>query len=238
MVNLVLPAKYAGALFEIADKAGIITEVRDELVFIKEALDKDEKFRAVINHPGINRQEKKEITDSIFKGQVSAVTLNFLKFLIDKKREGLFGPICGIFSEKADEHLGIRKITIETAYRLDDNEKEKIVKKLENASKKKIKVDARVNAGILGGIIIRDRMKLIDASVVQFLNTLKKDLHAAKAVRARRKAVKKKAGKKKKTVKKKSVKKKKKRAGEKKIKPAGKKKAKKKAAKKKRPKKK
>ena len=226
MINQVLPAKYAGALFEIADKAGVIKEVRDELVFIKEALAGDKKFRAVLNHPGISRKEKKEVIEDVFGDKVSAVTLNFLRFLIDKKREGLLGPVCGIFSEKADEHLGIKKIIIETAYRLDDREKEKIVKKLEIASQKKIKVDARVNAGILGGIIIRDRMKLIDASVVQFLNALKKDLRAVKAVKPKKKKgkKKKKAVKKKRAVKKKAVKKKKKQVPKKKSVPAKKKK--------------
>jgi len=188
MVNLVLPSKYAEALFEIAKDAGITEKVREEIIVISKVFDANKKLKAIMNHPGISREEKKNMIRQIFGEQISKTTVNFMLFLIDKKRERLFEAICDVFVEKVEEEMGVRKITIETAYKLEPAEKDRLVRQLESAMKKKLKVDARVNAGMLGGIIIRERMKLIDASVIQFLNTLKSRLHNVKVSKPKQKA--------------------------------------------------
>jgi F-type H+-transporting ATPase subunit delta len=206
MANLVLPSKYAEALFELAKEKGKLTLVRDELAAVKKILDGNERLKDIVFHPGINKEEKKHIVAKIFGGQLSKTTLNFLMLVIDKKRERLIGQICEIFAEKVDAEQGIKKITIETAYPLDAAEKEKLTGQLERVMKAKLVVDARVNAGMLGGIIIKERMRLIDASVIQFLKSMRADLHAVKAVKVKKitakktvlKAAKKKPAKKKK----------------------------------------
>lgn len=183
MANLVLPSKYAEALFELAKAAGNLTRVKDELLAVKKVLDGNERLRDILFHPGINKDEKKEMISQIFGARLSKTVLDFLMLLIDKKRESLIAQICDIFSDKVDDEQGIKKITIETAYPLDSSEKDRLVGQLEHAMKAKLVVDTKVNEGLLGGIIIRERMRLIDASVVQFLRTLRTKLHGVKAVK-------------------------------------------------------
>jgi F-type H+-transporting ATPase subunit delta len=209
MANLVLPSKYAEALFELAREAGSLSLVKEELVAVKKVLDGNERLKDIVFHPGINKDEKKQIMLQVFGTQLSKTTMNFLMLIIDKKRERIIGQICEIFAEKADDAQGIKKITVETAYPLDPGEKEKLTGQLERAMKAKLVVDARVNAGMLGGIIIKERMRLIDASVIQFLKSLKTKLHATKALKTAKPAVKKTVKKTaKKDVKKKPIKKK------------------------------
>jgi F-type H+-transporting ATPase subunit delta len=184
MANLVLPSKYAEALFELAKAANNLTLVKEELVAVKKVLDGNERLKDIVFHPGINKDEKKQFMLQVFGTQLSKTTMNFLMLIIDKKRERIISQVCEIFSEKVDEAQGIKKITVETAYPLDPAEKEKLKGQLEHAMKAKLVMDARVNAGMLGGIIIKERMRLIDASVVQFLKSLKTKLHATKAVKA------------------------------------------------------
>jgi F-type H+-transporting ATPase subunit delta len=183
MANLVLPSKYAEALFELARDAGSLAQVKDELLAVKKVLDGNERLKDIIFHPGINKDEKKQIMNQIFGARLSRTIMNFLKLVIDKKRERILAQICGIFADKVEESQGIRKITIETAYPMDSFEKDRLVGQLERAMKAKLVVDTKVNAGMLGGIIIKERMRLIDASVAQFLHSLRTKLHAARAVR-------------------------------------------------------
>lgn len=191
MANQVLPSKYAEALFELARDAGTLTQVKEELLAVKKVLDGNERLKDVVFHPGINKEEKKAVISEIFASKLSKMVMNFLMLIVDKKRERLIAQICTIFAEKVDDEQGIKKITIETAYPLDPAEKAKLTGQLEHAMKAKLVVDARVNEGMLGGIIIKERMRLIDASVVQFLRSLKTKLHAAKALKAPKAAVKK-----------------------------------------------
>jgi F-type H+-transporting ATPase subunit delta len=183
MANLVLPSKYAEALFELAKAAGNLTQVKDELLAVKKVLDGNERLKDILFHPGINKDEKKQMIGQIFGARLSKTVLDFLMLLIDKIWESLIAQICDIFSDKVDDEQGIKKITIETAYPLDSSEKDRLVNQLEHAMKAKLVVDARVNEGLLGGIIIKERMRLIDASVVQFLRTLRTKLHNVKAVK-------------------------------------------------------
>ncbi len=183
MADLVLPTKYAEALFELVKEAGTLTQVKEELLAVRKVLNGNERLKDIVFHPGINKDEKKLVIKQIFGAQLSKVTMNFLMLLVDKKRERMISRICGIFADKVDDAQGIKKITIETAYPLDSTEKTRLVGQLEHAMKAKLVVDTRVNAGMLGGIIIKERMRLIDASVVQFLKSLKTKLHSVKAVK-------------------------------------------------------
>ena len=84
------------------------------------------------------------------------------------------------FLSKFDEASGFKKITIETAFPLEEKEKAKLISQLEKAMDKKLIVDTKVNPEILGGIIIRERMKQIDASVLQFLRSMRGEMAGAK----------------------------------------------------------
>jgi hypothetical protein len=108
MANLVLPSKYAEALFELAKEAGKLTLIKDELVAVKKVLDGNERLKDIIFHPGINKEEKKQILARVFGAQLSKTTMNFLMLVIDKKRERLIGQICE-FCGKSGRGAGSKK---------------------------------------------------------------------------------------------------------------------------------
>lgn len=188
MANQVLPGRYAQALFEVAKKNDILSGVAGDLSAIAEALTGAGQFSKVLNHPGISRDEKKSLIKKIFGDKVFAVTLNFLYLLIDKKREKLLPEICAAFAEMAEETSGTKTIIVETASPLDHEEKEELGRRLEKVFKSKLKMDARVNEGLLGGIIIRDKMRMIDASVSHFLKSMKTKLRETKAAKVKKAA--------------------------------------------------
>jgi F-type H+-transporting ATPase subunit delta len=204
MANLVLPSKYALALYNAAIESNSLNAVTEELRSIKNIIDTTPRFKQVLFHPGISKSEKAELVTNVFGEKVTKLSLRLMLLLIEKKRESIFNDICGIFFGKVEEASGLKRITIETAFPLEQEEKAKLIAKLEKAMNKKLTVDTKVNPEMLGGIIIRERMKQIDASVFQFLRSMKTRLNSVKAVGVKKQAVKKAA---KKTAAKKAVKK-------------------------------
>ncbi len=198
MANLVLPSKYAQAVFLIAREKNILEQTKEELNILKEILNKNILLKKIIFHPGISKEEKKKIVVNLFSAYVSGFVVNFLKLLIDKKRERLIDDIIDIFSEKVDEYKGIKKVVVETAYPLADNTKEKLLKKLKRIMNSEIVLKTLTREDMLGGIIIRDKLHLIDASVNQFLNSMRNKLIETRVANYKRKI--------KKTIKKKTVK--------------------------------
>lgn len=191
MANTVLPSKYAEALFEAAQESNSLNAVTEELRSIRNIMDLNPELKKILFHPGIGKAEKKEMIKSLFGEKVSKLSLRLLMLLVEKKREALFADICGIFFRKIDDLSGLKKITIETAFPLEEEEKAKLVAKLEKAMDKKLVVDAKVNPSILGGIIIKERMKQMDLSVIQFLRSIRQDLTVMRVVKEKKTMVKK-----------------------------------------------
>ena len=196
MANMVLPSKYAEALYKAAEETNSLNAVTEELRSIKGVIDTNPQLKSILFHPGISKLEKKEMIKQLFGEKVTKLSLRLLMLLVEKKREAIFSDICGIFFQKMDDLSGLKKITIETAFPLEEEEKAKLIAKLEKAMDKKLIVDAKVNPSILGGIIIKERMKQIDASVIHFLRSMRQDLMSAKVVKEKKVVVKKPAVKK------------------------------------------
>ena len=150
----------------------------EELRSISDIFNSNQQLKKILFHPGIGKTDKKDMLKALFGDKITKLTLRLLLLLVEKKRETIFNDICGAFFQKVDDLSGLKKITIETAYQLEEKEKENLIAKLEKAMDKKLVVDTKVNPAILGGIIIKERMKQMDASVIQFLRSMKNDLSA------------------------------------------------------------
>lgn len=197
MANLVLPTKYADALFLLAKEKNILQKTKEELNIIKDILNNNISLKSVIFHPGISKDEKKKIFIELFSRYISDFVIKFFKLLIDKKRERLTDDIINIFSEKVDEYNNIRKVIVETAYPLEPEKKEKLLNQLNKIMKAKVILNSITRDDMLGGIIIRDRLHLIDASVNQFLNSMKNKLKETKIIGIKKQSKTKKSKKKK-----------------------------------------
>lgn len=176
MINTTLPAKYAEALFQAAENLNQIEKVREDLELVKDAAASSREFAAILGHPGVSKASKRAVVAGEFKEKISRLALNFICLLIDKKRESLLESVYSLYAQKADELSGIKRVQVKTAYELSAAEEIKVLQQLESTFKKKVRMDARVDKGILGGIIVRDNMTLIDASVRQYLDSMKKEL--------------------------------------------------------------
>ncbi|MEI7641126.1 MAG: ATP synthase F1 subunit delta [bacterium] len=182
MANLTLPVKYAQAFLNLVKSKAALGTAKEELTQIKLALQTNKKLAGIFYHPGINREEKKNILKEIYKNTVSQRTLNLLQLLIDKKREMIFNDFVNVFSDMVDVKMGIKKVTIATAFKMADKEKETLISKLEKAMHTKLQVKTEIDSDMLGGIIIKDRFTQLDGSIRQFLKALRQDLYAAKPI--------------------------------------------------------
>ncbi len=198
MKNTTLPSKYAEALFKAAKEQSVIEKVKQDLEAINEFIDGSPELTKVMNHPGINRATKCAVIRSQFGDTICRLAKNFVFMLIDRKRENILKDVSKIYSEKVDEYFGIKSVEVKTVFELSDKEQKQLTQKLEKVFNKKIKLSAKTDEGIMGGVIIRDKMTLIDASVRQYLDTMKRILKEKKVLR-KKNADKKKTIKKKKT---------------------------------------
>ncbi len=181
MSDFSVSTRYAKALWELAEQENSFEQVAKDVDFVLNTFKDSKDLRNVISSPVISPEKKNDVLDAIFGDKISPAGLKFLKFIVLKNREEIFGSILERFSEIRDEKFGILRVEIITAYEMEENQKKAIEGKLSDYSGKKIEAKYIVDKSIIGGFLVKTKDTVIDASVKNQLILLRKTLREEKA---------------------------------------------------------
>ena len=95
MTELALAKKYARALFEVSEKVPLGNEssIYNDLKYILSCIYSNEKLKNIWFDKRISKVDKKAMLNKILEKKTLNVSVKFLEFIIDKKREGIFKEI-------------------------------------------------------------------------------------------------------------------------------------------------
>ena len=162
---------YSQALFDICLEQGSLEEVKGDLEGLGELMEADELFIGVMVSPYFSGEQKKVLTQKVFAGKLSVLTLNFLAAMISHSRMTFLPQVIGEYVrlyKKHHNYLDIH-ITVSRTMRLDE------VQALEAVLKgvvpcERMTLGVSVDESIIGGIIIRYNDVIIDNSIRRRLN--------------------------------------------------------------------
>ena len=166
--------RYAQAVFEIALESNKLKEWQSNLGKIAQ-LTRDAEFTALVENPKIPFEAKEKLVREIL-GKINPMALNLVYLLIAKGKLKDAGQIADEYERLLNEHYGIKSAEVTTAIAIDDTEREKLSHHLEAIVGKKVNVKIQVNPDIIGGFIARIDDSLIDGSIRNKLEMLKKNL--------------------------------------------------------------
>jgi len=176
MLNIQLAAKYATAIFEIAnDEKNLdgydkdLGKVRADVFAVPEAV----KF---FQNPLVPQQAKKDLLTRAVGKEVSSTVMNFLMLLVDKKRIGVFNEIYDIFTNLKNKAQGVLIADVTSAFPLTKKQQDALTKKLTTLTGRKIQIRPHKDSSILGGLILKIGDKRIDGSAAGRLRALKNSL--------------------------------------------------------------
>lgn len=167
---------YAQALYDVGLEKSCIDKFLNELNFIKDVFKENEELFRLYKTPKINKEEKKIITDNVFKNNVSDEILNFIKILLDKRRINNFNEIASSFEKMANEHYGIVEAIVESVIALDEKTLKRLEENLSSKTGKKIKLKNSINPLIMGGLRVRVGDKVFDDTIKNRLDNLSEQL--------------------------------------------------------------
>ena len=174
MSAMISVKRYAQAVFEIALEANKLKEWQSDLTKIAKLVG-DEEFIALAENPKVPFNLKTQLVQEKM-GKTSPMVLNLVNLLISKGKLKTAGQILEEYNRLLNQHYGIKSAEVTTAIPLDGAEKEKLGNNLEALVGKKVSMKVHVNPDILGGFIARIDDSLIDGSVRNRLELLKKKL--------------------------------------------------------------
>jgi F-type H+-transporting ATPase subunit delta len=166
--------RYARAFFEIAGSEKRYEEFYYELGRFSAVLKENKSLSEFLSNPIFAQPDKKTVVESVLeKMDISPLTANFLKLLVDKRRIGIISEIEGCYRELMDGALKKVRVTVKTAFPLSGDLSGRLQKGLEGLTGKKVEMTVLEEPSLLGGIVVRVGDTLYDGSIRAQLNNIR-----------------------------------------------------------------
>ncbi|RCX14319.1 ATP synthase F1 subcomplex delta subunit [Anaerobacterium chartisolvens] len=166
--------RYAEALINIAEEQKAIEEYKQDLSSIAYVFEKNDSMREFLKNPEIKAKIKKNTVKKIFSESVKGHLVDFLMLLLDKGRIGLLSGICSEFEVLADKKENILRIIIASPQEPEKKQIDSLCEKyriMYNAHS--VKASVEIDAGLIGGLRVIIRDKVMDGSIAGRLEGLK-----------------------------------------------------------------
>jgi F-type H+-transporting ATPase subunit delta len=164
---------YARALFEVALEQAKLDELREQLGQFADALDANRDLAVFFFSPYFSTTEKQHALGGLLDGADEAL-LNFLRLLIDNHRMPVIFRIRHEYERLWDEEHKTLPVEITSAIALDEHTTESLGKTIGERAGRTVTLAARVDPDIIGGIIIRVGNSILDASIRNRLEQLRR----------------------------------------------------------------
>jgi F-type H+-transporting ATPase subunit delta len=174
LIGSSIAKRYAKAFFEIAGEENKYEQYYNELRQFSNLLAQNEDLLEFLDNPVFSQVEKKAVTDTILqKLNLSLITNNFLKVLVDKQRIGILAEIDACYRDMMDEILKKARVTVKTAFPLSAELQDKLKGRLEQMTGKNIEIAVSEDPSLLGGVVVSVGDTLHDGSIRTQLNKIR-----------------------------------------------------------------
>ena len=169
---------YARALFEAAKDDGVLDRVHDELGQFADALDEDRNLQVFLFSPYFSSEEKKDGIRRIVSDADERL-LNFLELLAERHRMPALFRIRRIFQDLWADENKLLPVTVTSATELDTGLVDDIGKRIEEQTGRRVELSSNVDPDVLGGLMVRVGNMVLDATVRNRLEQLRKQVAQA-----------------------------------------------------------
>jgi F-type H+-transporting ATPase subunit delta len=164
---------YAEALHRAAAEADRVAEIDRDLREFLESLAENRRALATLLNPQLPADSRNRIIAGMMKG-ADPLASNAVMLLSGNGRLSMIADVVAAFAEMAARLERILDVEVTTAVPLDAAQTETIERQVEKATGLKARIDAHVDPSIIGGLVLRARGVLLDASVRRELDEIRR----------------------------------------------------------------
>ncbi|MCA9270552.1 MAG: ATP synthase F1 subunit delta, partial [Planctomycetales bacterium] len=163
-------AEYAKALLSATEKSGSSTETLEQLEsIVHDVVAKQPKFAAALSSPRFALEHKLRLVEQAFGGRVLPELLQFFKVLARHGRLNALRPISRAFRKLYNEAHARVEVVVTTAEPLPSDLRDRLIATLTQKVGKEIDLVQRIDADVLGGMVVRMGDTVYDASLANRL---------------------------------------------------------------------
>lgn len=172
--------RYVKALFDIASKDNVLAQVEADLKSLGSALAESAELRDFLANPLLDRkQHAAALTAILGKIKAQKLTVDFIANLATQKRLGVLAEIISLFAEWAEKSRGEATAEVTSAAPLSDADTKALKDALAKVYGKKINLQLKQDASLLGGMVVKIGSIQLDSSLAGKLDRLQQSLKAA-----------------------------------------------------------
>ncbi len=167
--------RYAQAVFELALENRELEKWFDDLTLLSDSVSNQE-FLDFLSQPRVTSEEKIRVVRDALGDSVGPLALNLMSLLATKNIAHILPGITDQYQELLDAQQGIERAEAVTAIPLDDDEQRRVTQMLSAMSGRDVRLTTRIDAEILGGMIIRIGDRVMDGSTRSRLQAMRREL--------------------------------------------------------------
>jgi F-type H+-transporting ATPase subunit delta len=172
--------RYANALFELAREEDALDQVEDDLNRFAQALDAVPDLDRLVKSPVFSAEEQSQAIAAILEQmKIDGLTANFLKLITKNRRLFASPDMIKAFRLALARHRGQTSAEVISAVALEEGQVRALQSGLKAALHKDVQLDQKVDATLLGGLVVKVGSRMVDSSLRTKLTRLK---HAMKEV--------------------------------------------------------
>jgi F-type H+-transporting ATPase subunit delta len=169
---------YARSLFEVAKERDVLDDVHEQLGEFADALNRHRELAVFFFSPYFSTDEKKDGLKRALTGADPAFE-NFVEALIERHRMPVIFRIRARFEELWDDEKQLLPVEVTSSVELDKGTVDSIGDRIGEQTGRKVELSSKVDPEILGGIVLRVGNSVLDASIRNRLNQLRKQVAQA-----------------------------------------------------------
>ena len=183
MINARIARRYAKALLAIGKEDGQAETYKKELAGFAKLVEENKELQMAISNPLYIAEDRKKVLDAVIeKVKPSTIMGAFLSLLFDKGRIQYLGDIYLYYEKLTDELANIVRADVVSAVKLPDESVEKIKAALSEQTGKKVTIETKVDASLIGGVVTKIGDLVLDGSVKTQLISLKESLQRGEGI--------------------------------------------------------
>jgi F-type H+-transporting ATPase subunit delta len=169
---------YARALFEVARDNDVLDRVHDELGQFADALAEDRNLQVFLFSPYFSSEEKKDGMQRIVTDADERL-VNFLQLLAERHRMPVLFRIRRSFDSMWADENKLLPVIVTSAVELDEELVKSIGERIEEQTGRRVELSSNVDPDVLGGLQVRVGNMVLDATVRNRLEQLRKQVARA-----------------------------------------------------------
>ena len=161
--NATIARPYAKAVFDYAQESNSFDEwttALDQLAVISG----DESFSAVVNDPRVEDSKVTQLLIDLSKDVLPAGGTNFITLLVQNERLDSLHDVQQQYADLVAKAKAIVTADVTTAIALSEDQKSSLIQALEQRLGQKVVLEETVDAGLIGGAIIKTGDLVIDGT--------------------------------------------------------------------------